>query len=420
MFLDQMAYCGAGTALSSFIKAYDVGENKGWFPYEWFDSYDKLDYPVKKLKITDFYSSLKDEAMSQEDFDQLMKICTEKNLILVKDLLEWYNNLDVEPMLKACLKQKEFFYTFKLDMYKDAFSLPALSENILYQFQIQGFEDYLKLNPPIPDKPLQIYNDEIEKRIARYRVTDIEKNRDITNLVTVEDVRFLIKRENYCCHYCWYRLRYNSWSLDRVDCLKAHTKENCVAACVSCNTSRSDQLYKKFYRHKALLRWEKEHPMIWLFGEENKDAFYKFKKNITGGASIVFHRYHEKDKTQITRTHYDTTKKEWTYDKEGKTVNKVVGYDANALYLYCLGEEMPCGKLYWKENDDWIKYREELMADKFFGYLEVDIEVPEDKWEYFSEMPPIFINKEYTEEVCGQYTNDLPKSLQKVENLFVH
>jgi hypothetical protein len=74
---------------------------------------------------------------------------------------------------------------------------------------------------------------------------------------------------------------------------------------------------------------------------------------------------------------------------------------------------MPCGKLYWKENDDWIKYQEEVMTNKFFGFLEVDIEVPEDKWEYFSEMCPLFINKEYTEEVCGQYTNDLLTKLGK-------
>jgi hypothetical protein len=413
IFLDQMHYCAAGTSLASFIKAYDVGENKGWFPYEWFDSYDKLEYPVKKLKITDFYSSLKDEAMSQEDFDQLMKICTENNLILVKDLLQWYNNLDVRPMLKACLKQKEIFYSFKLDMYKDAFSLPALSENILYQFQLQGFDEYLKQKPEIPKKPLKLSNDEIEKRIDGYRTQDTRKDRPITNNVTIEEVRFLLQRDNYCCYYCWYPLRFNSWSLDRVDCLKPHTKENCVAACVTCNKARSDKTFKPFYRHKALLRWDKKHPMIWLFSEENKDAFYKFKKNITGGASIVFHRYHEKDKTQISRTHYDTSQKEWSYDKDGKAVNKIVGYDANSLYLYCLGEEMPCGKLYWKENDDWIKYREELITNKFFGFLEVDIEVPEDKWEYFSEMCPIFINKEYTEEVCGDYTKDLLKKLGK-------
>jgi hypothetical protein len=65
MFLDQMYFCAPGTSLASFIKAYDVDENKGWFPYEWFDSYTKLDYPVASLQVTDFYSSLKDEAMTQ-------------------------------------------------------------------------------------------------------------------------------------------------------------------------------------------------------------------------------------------------------------------------------------------------------------------------------------------------------------------
>ena len=30
------------------------------------------------------------------------------------------------------------------------------------------------------------------------------------------------------------------------------------------------------------------------------------------------------------------------------------------------------------------------MTDNFFGFLEVDIEVPEYKWNYFSEMCPIF------------------------------
>ena len=411
MFLDQMNYCAAGTSLSSFIKGYDIDEQKGWFPYEWFDSYDKLDYPVKNLKITDFYSSLKDENITHANFNKLMEICDKYNLILVKDLLKWYNNLDVRPMLKACLKQKEFFYTFKLDMYKDAFSLPALSENILYQFQLNGFEDYLKQKPEIPKNVLRLNNNEIEKRIFGYRKQDLESDRDPSRNVTIEDIRHILKRENYCCFYCWYPLQRNTWSLDRIDCCKAHIKDNCIAACMGCNKARSNKIFKQFYRHKALLRWEKDHPMIWLFGEENKDTFYKFKQNITGGASIVFHRYHEKDKTQITRTHYDMDKKEWYYDKEGKTVKKIVGYDANALYLYCLGEEMPCGKLYWKEIDDWIKYREEVITDKFFGFLEVDIEVPEDKWDYFGEMCPIFINKEYSEDVCGEYTKDLLKKL---------
>lgn len=210
-------------------------------------------------------------------------------------------------------------------------------------------------------------------------------------------------------------MRKDTWSLDRLDCSKSHTKDNCVACCISCNKARSNKLFKAFYRHKALLRWEQSHPMIWLFGEENKAAFYKFKSNITGGASLVLHRYHEKDKTQITRVHYDQDKKEWYYDKEGEVVKKIVGFDANALYLWCLGEEMPCGKLYYQETDDFSFYQKSLMSNvfPFFGFLEVDIEVPEDKWEYFGELSPIFVNKEYDESVCGEYTAKVLEKLKR-------
>src|SRR5271166_1627333 len=96
-FLDQMNYCAAGTSLRKFIKAYDIDEEKGYFPYEWFDSYEKLDYLISDLKINDFDSSLKNTTMDENDFKDLMQTCSK--LIYVKDLLKWYNNLDVRPML---------------------------------------------------------------------------------------------------------------------------------------------------------------------------------------------------------------------------------------------------------------------------------------------------------------------------------
>ena len=74
-FLDQMSYCAAGTNLRKFIKAYDIGEEKGYFPYEWFDSYDKLDCLISDLNIHDFDSSLKNTKMSQTDFDDLIQTC---------------------------------------------------------------------------------------------------------------------------------------------------------------------------------------------------------------------------------------------------------------------------------------------------------------------------------------------------------
>jgi len=57
-FLDILSYLAAGTNYDSFLKAYGATAPKSFFPYEWFDSLEKLsctDFP----RYTDFYSSLK-------------------------------------------------------------------------------------------------------------------------------------------------------------------------------------------------------------------------------------------------------------------------------------------------------------------------------------------------------------------------
>ncbi|GMF17548.1 unnamed protein product [Phytophthora lilii] len=52
--------------------------------------------------------------------------------------------------------------------------------------------------------------------------------------------------------------------------------------------------------------------------------------NIAGGPSIIFNRYAKRNETKI---------------RGGKLCKKVIGYDANALYLWALGNDMPCGRL---------------------------------------------------------------------------
>ena len=43
-FLDITQYLAPGVNYASFLKAFDVKESKGFFPYEWFTSLDKLDH----------------------------------------------------------------------------------------------------------------------------------------------------------------------------------------------------------------------------------------------------------------------------------------------------------------------------------------------------------------------------------------
>ena len=45
--------------------------------------------------------------------------------------------------------------------------------------------------------------------------------------------------------------------------------------------------------------------------------------------------------------------------------------------------------------------------ETFFGAIEVDIEIPQDKYNYFGENPSIFQTKEYSEELCAEFTKDV-------------
>ena len=49
---------------------------------------------------------------------------------------------------------------------------------------------------------------------------------------------------------------------------------------------------------------------------------------------LFFSRYAEANVSKIRSNIYP----------DAKVCKSVVGYDANSLYLYCSGQEMPCGK----------------------------------------------------------------------------
>ena len=65
-----------------------------------------------------------------------------------------------------------------------------------------------------------------------------------------------------------------------------------------------------------------------VFNQTNSDLHFLVKDNIVGGPDIIFHLYHEKDITKI---------------RGEETCRSIVGYDANALYLWALMQDMPTG-----------------------------------------------------------------------------
>ena len=72
--LDIMIFLGGATTIGTFLKAYNASEMKGYFPYEWFDTPNKLD-EQQLPSHDDFYSKLKNSNL------------LDKELMIIKNFL---------------------------------------------------------------------------------------------------------------------------------------------------------------------------------------------------------------------------------------------------------------------------------------------------------------------------------------------
>ncbi|RAW21335.1 hypothetical protein PC110_g22222 [Phytophthora cactorum] len=102
--------------------------------------------------------------------------------------------------------------------------------------------------------------------------------------------------------------------------------------CIKCNTARKNLPLKGFHFSK-LLQFNLDR-LVYSIDKEEKDIYAKMKEDIAGGPSIIFNRY---------------------------------GYDANALYLWALGNDMPCGRLTTIDAYPGIVYN--IQFDKIFGFF---------------------------------------------------
>ncbi|KAL5019000.1 hypothetical protein ScPMuIL_004722, partial [Solemya velum] len=130
-FLDISHFLAPGTSYAKFLRAYGVEEQKGYFPYDWFDD-------VEKLKATSlpphasFYSHVKDHNITEEEYAFCAKTWEEKGMETFRDFLEWYNNLDAGPFVTAVERLQSFYFEKNLDVFKNTISVPGLARQMLF------------------------------------------------------------------------------------------------------------------------------------------------------------------------------------------------------------------------------------------------------------------------------------------------
>ena len=281
-FLDVLNYLGPGITYEKWVKTYGATLAKSWLPYEWLDSPDKLDFPGLPPYMA-WYSKLKGEyVLTLKEYDDCHRIFKERGMQTFGDWLEYYNNLDVAPFLEALQKMKEFYTSLGIDIFKDAVSLPGVSEKYILRKTLQPRWGY---------KPPELYS-------------------------------------------------------------------------------------------------------------PNKEAYAMLKAAVVGGPSLVFTRKHVAGETRIRSHQYE----------DARLCRRILGYDANSLYPSTMMKEMPCGPGFVKSYDNPEAYArvfpQFLWTEEWFGFAEVDIEVPKELWPEFEEFPPLFINCGVPDSAVPQHMHD--------------
>ena len=155
---------------------------------------------------------------------------------------------------------------------------------------------------------------------------------------------------------------------------------------------------EKYILRKTLQpRWGYKPPELY---SPNKEAYAMLKAAVVGGPSLVFTRKHVAGETRIRSHQYD----------DARVCRRILGYDANSLYPSTMMKEMPCGPGYVKSYDNPEAYArvfpQFLWMEEWFGFAEVDIEVPEELWPEFEEFPPLFINRGVPDSAVPQHMHN--------------
>ena len=183
-FLDILNFLGGATSLDSFLKAYKTNETKGFFPYEWFDSPNKLDVtflppyecffcklrdhnPLEK-EFTDFTKLLNSGLSQQEalkklrlkvvppwgfdNYNYLESVWEHEQMTTFQDFVRWYNNKDVVPTLEAMQKMMEFYHNKGIDMLKLGCTLPNLANICLHKSTNSKFYPFVETDKDLHDK----------------------------------------------------------------------------------------------------------------------------------------------------------------------------------------------------------------------------------------------------------------------------
>jgi G:T-mismatch repair DNA endonuclease (very short patch repair protein) len=242
--LDVTNFLSPGISYAQFLKAFDVVERKGFFPYEYFTDVSKLKEKHLPPLGPAWWSSLKRKCLLddgihsiKENYQWLQRVWVEEGMTSFQDFLRWYNNLDVYPFIEALTRLSAFYFKKGIDIFKESISLPGISRKMIF------------------------------------------------------------------------------------------------------NAAREENDY------------------FALIDKKNEDLYHIINDNIVGGPSIIFNRFHKKNETFIRNNNEFPCK-------------KICGWDANALYLWAIGQKMPAGDFVRRKRENGFYPEKRQKYESMFHWMD--------------------------------------------------
>jgi len=190
-FLDIINYLGPWTSYEKWVKAYECKTVKSWFPYKWFDTPEKLDFPWLP-KYEKWYSKLEGGyVLTRDEWEGCQRLFKEKGMRTFSDWLHYYNNLDVAPGLQALEKMRNFYTEKGIDILKDAVSIPGVSLHYLLRGAVErdaelyspGKEAYEMLKEAVVGSPSLVFTRHHEVDVTEIRSHRISELRLCKNIL---------------------------------------------------------------------------------------------------------------------------------------------------------------------------------------------------------------------------------------------
>ena len=410
---------------------------KSYFPYEWFDSYDKLDYPGLPPPAC-WFSTLKGcnvLGKSDEEINRNYEICQKKLMEIsprnpkFQHFLVFYNSMDVGPMLVATQRWLAYYIEEnQIDVLKETMSLPGIARLRMYRAasRYPHFMGFSLTDPKHPNLeklivdnlcggPSQIFtrHHEAGKTFIRPSQCDEVSHEDHNYAQQGKTCQSVLGYDAsslypYCltkplpvgppAHYELYRPEDGFMLGNHFEASMACSRQSQLQMNYCCSLDSS-------YRH------------LWNTGKEVRignfrvDAYSPSKNKIIEVSGCYWHSH--ECFPGLVRSPEQVARYERTVAR-AQFIEEVTGIKVKLVWECQIPRHIKDGRppVYLdlkKKTGRQIMSEGELLAlvktGKFFGAVEVDIEVPDSLKEKFSEFAPLFVTCEIpmTKEVIGEH-----------------